>query len=187
MRMLLPRKAAVSNFVKVLAQFRFLTERISASEFETRPYSSSGSTYCFYCSKPSSNDVSRSLRDNDLDGLDIPFPMQDARCYSISLLHAHATWIKPNLTAWWIRTVHLNYSNPRYTRTSVHRYFLMWCPGSLTCQAIPVNGQWASFMTLFLVLHNQILVAVVRFKGSDRNRHLHQCYPLHVPMATTIR
>ena len=67
MRMLLPRKAAVSYiYINSLPDFVFLTERISASEFETRSCSPSGSTYCFDCSKPSSNDVSCSLRDNNL-------------------------------------------------------------------------------------------------------------------------
>ena len=106
MRMLLPRQAAVSNFVKIFARFRFLTERISTSEFETPPYSPSGSTYCFNCSKPSSNDVSRSLRDNNLDGLDVPvyLPMQGCTLLIYFATSCPCNIYSTNSTVWWIRT-----------------------------------------------------------------------------------
>ena len=99
MRTLLPRKAAVSNFVsKSLADSRFLTERIRSSEFEAHPCSPPGSTYCLNCPKPSSNDVSRSLRDNNLD------PMHGRTLLFYFATLCYATWIQPNLTVWWIRT-----------------------------------------------------------------------------------
>ena len=99
MRMLLQRKAVVSNFVsKSLADSRFLTERIRSSEFEAHPCSPPGSTYCLNCPKPSSNDVSRSLRDNNLD------PMHGCTLLFYFATLCYATWIQPNLTVWWIRT-----------------------------------------------------------------------------------
>ena len=83
--MLLPRPAAVSEILP--RRFRILTETISTSEFETHSYSPSGSTHCFNCSKRSSNDGSRSLRDNDLD----IFLRTAVHCLPTLLLYAHAT------------------------------------------------------------------------------------------------
>lgn len=71
MHMLLPRQAAVSKIVEILARFCFLTETIRTSEFETHSCSPTGGTHCFNCSKCSPNDGSCSLRDNNLDRLDV--------------------------------------------------------------------------------------------------------------------